>query len=103
MKGRNTQSYGGKDWTKSGHNLDFIFVRDDIAYGVEVKNALGYMEQEDLRTKIEMCGWLGIKPVFVARMLPRTWINEVIESGGFALILKYQLYLWTHRRSSAGV
>jgi hypothetical protein len=97
MKGRNTQSYGCKDWTKSGHNLDFIFVRDDIAYGVEVKNTLGYMEQEELRTKIEMCRWLDIRPVFVARMLPRTWINEVIQSGGFALILKYQLYPWTHK------
>jgi hypothetical protein len=53
MKGRNTQSYGGKDWTKSGHNLDFIFGRDDIAYGVEVKNTLGYMEQEELRTKMK--------------------------------------------------
>jgi hypothetical protein len=65
MKGRNTQSYGGKDWTKSGHNLDFIFVRDDIAYGVEVKNTLGYMEQEELRIKIEMCRWLDIKSRFI--------------------------------------
>jgi hypothetical protein len=97
MKGRNARSYGGKEWTKTGHNLDFIFERDGIAYGVEVKNTLGYMEQEELQVKIQMCEWLGIRPVFVARMLPRTWINEVIRAGGFALILKYQLYPWTHR------
>jgi hypothetical protein len=72
MKGRNAKVYGGKEWTKTGHNMDFIFERDSIAYGVEVKNALGYMDQAELRTKLEMCRWLGIKPVFVARMLPRT-------------------------------
>ncbi len=103
MKGRNARSYGGKEWTKTGHNLDFIFERDDVAYGLEVKNTLGYMDQDELRTKIEMCLWLGIKPVFVARMLPRTWINEVIESGGFALILKHQLYPWTHKDVAARV
>lgn len=41
--------------------------------------------------------------MFVARMLPRTWINELIESGGFALILKYQLYPWTHKDIAARV
>jgi hypothetical protein len=103
MKGRNARSYGGKDWTRTGHNLDFIFERDGVAYGVEVKNTLGYMEQEELQTKIEMCKWLGIKPVFVARMLPRTWINEVIQGGGFALIIKYQLYPWTHKEVAVRV
>jgi len=29
-------------------------------------------------------------------MLPKTWINEVISAGGYAMILKYQLYPWTH-------
>jgi hypothetical protein len=103
MKGRNARSYRGKEWTRTGHNLDFIFQRDDVAYGVEVKNTLGYMDQEELQTKIEMCKSLEIKPVFVARMLPRTWINEVIEGGGFALILKYQLYPWTHKEVAVRV
>jgi hypothetical protein len=29
-------------------------------------------------------------------MLPKTWIKETIDAGGFGLILKYQLYPWTH-------
>ena len=59
---------------------------------------LGYMEQEEFKTKIEMCHHLGIRPVFAARMLPRTWIYELQENeGGFALILKYQLYPWGFR------
>jgi hypothetical protein len=30
-------------------------------------------------------------------MLPKSWIFELMKAGGFALILKYQLYPWTHR------
>jgi hypothetical protein len=30
--------------------------------------------------------------MFVVRMLPSSWINEVSEAGGFVLVLKYQLY-----------
>jgi hypothetical protein len=28
---------------------------------------------------------------------PKSWIQELIQKGGFALILKYQLYPWAHR------
>src|SRR5260221_14385664 len=38
-----------------------------------------------------------IRPVFVCRMLPKSWIFELLRAGGFALILKYQLYPSTHR------
>jgi hypothetical protein len=97
MRGRNTQEYGGKKWDESEHNLDFIFERDGLAYGLEVKNTLGYMDYKELLTKIEICKHLGLKPVFVARMLPKAWIKEIVDEGDFALILKYQLYPWTHK------
>jgi hypothetical protein len=96
-KGRNTNEFGAKKWVKTGHDLDFIFERDSLAYGVEVKNMLGYMEQGEFRTKIEMCGELGIAPVFAVRMLPRVWIEELRQAGGFALILKWQLYPPSHK------
>lgn len=96
-KGRNTNEFGGKKWTETQHDLDFIFQRDGRAYGVEVKNMLGYMEQDEFRVKIKMCGALGIVPVFVARMLPRVWIEELRQAGGFALILKWQLYPPAHK------
>jgi len=35
--------------------------------------------------------------MFVVRMIPKTWIKELIDRGGYAMILKYQLYPWTHR------
>jgi hypothetical protein len=97
MGSRNTREHRGKLWLQTEHDLDFIFERDGIAYGIEVKNTLGYMDGKELLLKTRLCNWLGIRPVFVCRMLPKTWIHELNESGGFALILKYQLYPWTHR------
>lgn len=97
MRGRDAQSYGERTWSESGHDLDFIFERDGLAYGVEVKNTLRYIDYTEFRIKIRMCEVLGIVPVFAVRMLPRSWIHELIGRGGFALILKYQLYPWAHR------
>ena len=96
LRDHNTRTYADKQWTKSEHNLDFIFERDGLAYGVEVKNTLSYMEEAEFQTKMEMCGHLGITPVFAVRMLPKSWINELIMRGGYAMILKFQLYPWTH-------
>jgi len=97
MKGRDTNSYGGRTWRKTAHTLDFIFEKERKAYGVEVKNMLGYMEYDELEVKVRMCRYLRVRPVFVARMLPKSWIKDIVDAGGFALILKYQLYPWTHR------
>ena len=97
MRGRNTNSYGDRTWHETGHTLDFIFERDGKAYGIEVKNMLGYMEYDELKVKMSMCRYLRVGTVFVARMLPKSWIREIVDAGGFALILKYQLYPWTHR------
>jgi hypothetical protein len=96
MKGHSTREYGGRRWSRSNHNIDFIFERDGVAYGVEVKNTLSYMEQEEFGIKMDLCRELGVLPVFAARMLPKSWTIELIERGGYAMILKYQLYPWTH-------
>lgn len=75
---------------KTDHDLDFIFERDGIAYGVEVKNTLGCMDYEEFQTKIRLCRQLCLRPVFVLRMFPRSWMHELITAGGFGLIFKYQ-------------
>lgn len=95
--GRGLRSFRQKVWEKSDHNLDFIFERDGIAYGVEVKNTLGYMDYKEFQVKIEMCASLDVRPVFAARMLPKSWMYELIRSGGYGMILGYQLYPWTQR------
>jgi hypothetical protein len=30
-------------------------------------------------------------------MMPRTWIYQVVESGGFVLVLRFQLYPLAHK------
>ena len=97
LKGRNCRAFGGETWFASEHDLDFIIERDGVAFGVEVKNTLGYMDYGELKTKIEVCKKLHIKPMFVVRMLASSWINEVREAGGFLLVLKYQLYPLAHK------
>ncbi len=72
MRGRNTREYAGKTWSETDQNLDFIFEKENRAYGIEVKNTLGYMDHDELATKIRMCRFLGISPVFAVRMLPRS-------------------------------
>ncbi|HEY7233473.1 MAG TPA: hypothetical protein VH539_04945 [Gemmatimonadaceae bacterium] len=94
--GREVNEYGGARWIESEHDLDFVFGRDGVGYGVEVKNTLPYMDYQELRTKIRLCRHLGLRPVVAARMLPKTWIEELRLSGGFALVLKYQLYPLAH-------
>jgi hypothetical protein len=60
MKGRNVREYNGKVWSRTGQNLDFIFERDSVAYGVEVKNKLGYMDFKEFSEKTEICLFLGV-------------------------------------------
>lgn len=96
MEGREVREYKGKIWSGTGHDLDFIFERNGVTYGVEVKNTLGYMDRREFLTKIQICQSIGVRPLFVVRMMPKTWIHELNLAGGFALILKYQLYPWSH-------
>jgi hypothetical protein len=92
LREREANSFNGMKWQKSEHNIDFIFSKDGIDYGIEVKNMLGYMDYKELEIKIEMCDTLSLKPVFAVRMFPKTWINEIKEYGGFSLIMRYQFY-----------
>lgn len=97
LLGREVREYRGQSWQRTAHDLDFIFERDGVGYGVEVKNTLGYMQRSELDIKLAMCAEIGVKPVLAARMLPKSWILDIIGAGGFALIMKYQLYPWAHR------
>ena len=45
-QGREMNSFRDRVWSETDHDLDFIFERDGIAYGVEGKNTLGYMDYE---------------------------------------------------------
>lgn len=91
-KAKKVKEYDGKKWERTGHDLDFVFMRDGIAYGCEIKNTLGYIDNEELKIKIEMCAHFGIKPLFIMRYSPKTYNNLINENGGFALIFETQIY-----------
>lgn len=103
QRGRDARAWNGRRWNQSDHNLDFLLERDGLVYGVEVKNTLAYIEDRELRVKIQICRELGVAPVFVVRALPKIWIQEVAQNGGFSLILKYHLYPLSHRGFAAEV
>jgi hypothetical protein len=90
--GEKVREWDGKKWEKTGHDLDFVFERDGIAYGCEIKNTLAYIEKEELDIKIEMCQFFGIRPLFIMRFSPKTYNKAIIQSGGFAMIFETQIY-----------
>lgn len=91
--GTHTPEYKKKRWTRTGHNLDFIaeHISGKLSVGVEVKNTLPIIEREELDTKLDMCEFLGVVPLFAVR-----WIKpytELIRSrGGFSWVFKTQIY-----------
>jgi len=101
--GEESNSYKQEKWTETGHDLDFIFEKGGVGFGVEVKNTLGYMDVDEFVTKIRISLHLGIKPVFAVRSLPKTWAAALIQSGGYAMIMKYQFYPWTHKDLSSKI
>ena len=92
IKGLEVRLYNNKKWEETEHDLDIIMEKEGLGYGVEIKNKLSYIDKKEFDIKVRMCDHLGVRPVFVNRMLPKIWINELRSAGGFALILKYQLY-----------
>ncbi|MCX5855775.1 MAG: hypothetical protein NTZ24_14600 [Deltaproteobacteria bacterium] len=91
-KAKKVKEFNDKKWEKTGHDLDFVFSRDGVAYGCEIKNTLGYIDKEELEVKLEMCAYFGIKPLFIMRYSPKTYNNMIYENGGFALIFETQIY-----------
>jgi hypothetical protein len=78
----NARAYRGREWRKTGHDLDFILERDGIGFGCEIKNRFEYMEGDELAIKVEICEHLGLVPLFVVRAAPKTFIWRVAQRGG---------------------
>jgi len=92
IRQRKVRAVGEKHWTKSNHDLDRVVERDGVLYGVEIKNQLGYIDQTEFQTKLEMCEFFEIRPMFIARMMPRNYISQTASAGGFSLLMKNQHY-----------
>lgn len=92
----NVREWGGRVWTKSGHNLDRVYSRDGVAYGAEIKNTLRYIDAGEFYRKLAMCEELALHPLFIVRMMPGDYIFKVFERGGFVIVFKYQMYPYGH-------
>lgn len=90
--GRNVKEFQGKEWTKTNENLDFIIGKDYIAYGVEVKNTLPYMEADEFLGKLEMCKFLNLVPLWILRNAPEVQFNTMKANLGLILAFKAQMY-----------
>jgi hypothetical protein len=95
-EGLDTRQWQGKAWTESNHNLDRIVTRDGITYGVEIKNTQNYIPRDELRTKLNICKHLGVRPLFIMRFAPKSYMHEINKSGGFGLLFEEQMYPWGH-------
>ncbi len=93
---RNVKSWNDRTWTETNHNLDRICVRDGIAYGVEIKNTQNYIQRDELLTKLRLCKFLGLTPLFIMRYAPKSYMHEVNQAGGFGLLFENQMYPWGH-------
>lgn len=92
LKAKKVSKYKGRKWTKTRHDLDYIFEKDNIAYGCEIKNTLAYIDKKELDIKLDMCNFLQIRPLFIMRYSPKTYNDMIIRAGGFVLLFKTQIY-----------
>lgn len=102
-KARDANQFAGRQWTETKHNLDRIFEKDGVLYGTEIKNRLSYISQDELYTKLKMCEVLHLRPLFIARWMPKSYIYELFKRGGFALLMRFQFYPFGSESLAANV
>jgi hypothetical protein len=91
-RGENVKDWTGKKWSKTREDLDRVFAKDGVSYGAEIKNTLSYIRKETLQSKLEMCKFLGLVPLFILRACPKSYVHLINNQGGFALVFRYQMY-----------
>jgi len=91
-QGENVNEWRGRKWVLTKQDLDRVFVRDGVCYGVEIKNTLSYIRKETLRSKLAMCRFLDLVPLFIMRASPKSYNHLINTEGGFALVFRWQLY-----------
>jgi hypothetical protein len=92
----NTNSWNGKTWQETNHNLDRIVTRDGIAYGIEIKNTQNYIPRIELQIKLRICHYLGVIPLFIMRFAPKSYMYQIHQASGFGLLFEDQIYPWGH-------
>jgi hypothetical protein len=92
LVGKETRSFRGKRWVATEHDLDWICERDGVAWGVEIKNTWAYIPKDEMEVKIALCRHLGVRPLFIMRWAPKSYIFQIREGGGFGLLYETQFF-----------
>ena len=93
LLGRDVRQLDGRAWTRTEHNLDRAYELDAVRYGVEINNTLKYVDDSELAIKLQMCDELGLRPLFIVRMMPKSWAwPRIIKAGGYVMMLGEQFY-----------
>ncbi|MBI5253631.1 MAG: hypothetical protein HY930_04445 [Euryarchaeota archaeon] len=92
IRGRNINEFNGVKWETTNHDLDFIIEKDAVAYGVEIKNTLPYMERDEFDIKLKMCERLNLIPLWILRNAPAIQFEQMKPYNGFILKFKTQTY-----------
>jgi len=90
--GENTNEYEERKWIKTNHDLDYVIRKDSAAYGVEIKNTLDYMENDEFETKLEICEFLNLTPFWIVRGAPKIQFEKMKPVGGIIFMFKTQIY-----------
>ncbi len=88
----NVNSYDGKTWGATEHDLDWIFVRDGIAWGVEIKNTWAYIDRPEMYAKISLCEDLGLRPLFIMRWRRNTTSKSSDKGKGSDYCTKTSIF-----------
>jgi hypothetical protein len=92
LLGKDINEFNGKKWLKTKHNLDFIMGKDGVCYGCEVKNTFDYIDQDEMNEKLDMCDFIGIRPLFIMRYAPKNYIDIIQKRGGFTLLFETKIF-----------
>ena len=87
--GRNVSKFRGREVShvhgKEPPNVDFVFERDKIAYGIDVKNWIRYEwdYRDEITSKVDVARQLGVVPFMIVRYADKDimW-KGVIKKGG---------------------
>ena len=92
----NSNSWRDRRWESTNHNLDRIVTRDEVAYGVEVKNTQNYIPRSELQIKLQLYHHLGVTPLFIMRYAPKSYMYEIHRAHGFGVLFEEQIYPFGH-------
>lgn len=92
LVGENTNEFDGKKWIKTNHDIDFIVEKRGKLFGCEVKNTLGYIDKREMETKLQLCKFLGLVPIFIVRYSPKVWNHELFNQRALIQIFETQIF-----------